>query len=193
MTTVKIIKYPTDDDWLRVKNDALLTANKVTTKIPDTKWKTKILASEHSPIRDLSFVWDWYDLPYWVSVHFVRHSIGISHFCQSQRNDILGTYDRNKAPQDSLVVHRCVANAQSIINISKVRLCKKASPETTHAWILFLKELYVVTPELVKLCVPTCIYRNGICPEFTSCGFFTTPKFRDRLMAYRVELGLENK
>ena len=54
------------------------------TKEPSSKWKKTILLSEHSPIRKLMFSWKWTNLPYWVSVHFVRHKFGIEHFVSTQ-------------------------------------------------------------------------------------------------------------
>lgn len=141
------------------------------TTTPSDKFLQKIIASEHSPIRSLQYIWEWTDLPSWVSVHLVRHHVGCTPFVQSQRNDRQDNYDRTAAPQNSPVLHREVANAQSIIDISKRRLCKLAAPETRYAWMLFLKELSLYAPDLVRACVPMCVYRNGLCPEvFKNCG-----------------------
>ena len=57
---------------------------------PTAAWKKKILLAEHSPIRLMQFAWKWSDLPYWVSVHIVRHKIGIEHFVSTQRTDRTG-------------------------------------------------------------------------------------------------------
>ena len=181
---VNIIKYPTEEDWLIVKNNALVTMGKHSEKLPDEAWKIKILKSEHSPIRSLQYIWEWENLPSWVSVHFVRHKIGIEHFVKSQRNDRQEDYDRKKAPQDYPVIHKCVANAQAIINISRVRLCNKASPETKYAWVAFIQELFKYSYELAQLCAPTCIYRNGICSEFESCGYNKTAIYKKQQEAY---------
>lgn len=184
---VNILKYPNDDDWLLVKNLALGTIGKTSDQYPDTEWKRKILISEHSPIRSLWYTWEWVDLKSWVSVHFVRHNVGIQHFVKSQRNDRQSDYDRNAARQDALVTHRCTANAQAIINISRKRLCSKASPETQFAWKEFIISLIGVTPEVVDLCVPECVYRNGICPEtFGSCGYNKTTNFKIQSGIYRM-------
>jgi hypothetical protein len=182
---VNLIKYPKDEDWLLTRNLALSTRRESTEKIPSGKLKSKFLASEHSPIRSLEFVWEWVDLPYWTSVHFVRHSIGITHFVSSQRNDVQKQYDRRKAPQDSPVNHTCFANAQSIINVSQARLCFTASTETREAWKLFLRSIENSNPELYKLCVPHCIYRNGICPElFSECRYNKSQAFQKELEEY---------
>jgi hypothetical protein len=182
---VKLIKYPTDEDWIIVRNNALITQRKYSNNIPSSKLKTKFLFSEHSPIRSLEFIWEWIDIPYWVSVHFVRHHVGATPFVSSQRNDIQHVYDRNDAPQNSLVNHREMANAQAILKISQPRLCLRASQETRDAWILFLNSIKDFAPELYLLCVRPCVYRNGICPEvFSPCGYNKTDKFQSELSDY---------
>ena len=152
-------------------------------KEPSSAWKRRILLSEHSPIRQMTFKWKWMNLKYWVSVHFVRHKIGIEHFVSTQRSDRTGV-NRDSMPQASLVNHECFANAQAIIFISRKRLCRQASPETTAAWKLVLEEIKKNEPELFSICVPECVYR-GFCPEFKPCGFSDTPAFQQALTAYR--------
>lgn len=184
---VQITDQPDHKEWASVKDSALTTVGLLTKNEPDSKWKSMILRSEHSPIRELIYKWKWLGLKSWVSVHFVRHHIGIEHFVKTQRSDRQKDtqYNRDNLPQGALVNHKCVANAQEIINISKKRLCFQASPETRTAWMLFLDSLD--EPELVKLCVPTCIYRNGICPEPKPCGYKKTDEFAKKLSQY-VEL-----
>lgn len=152
-------------------------------KEPSSSWKRKMLLAEHSPIRQLVVRWKWINIPYWVSVHFVRHKIGIEHFIKTQRTDRTGV-DRDDIPQGALVDHECIASAQAIITISRKRLCNQASPETREAWHLLLKTLYKKEPELVSACVPECVYR-GFCPELKSCGYCNTRSFEKRLEEYR--------
>ena len=187
---VNIIYTPTEEDWLRARNNALTTQRKQSDKIPSSELKKRMIISEHSPIRDLKVVWEWIDLPYWVSVHLTRHKIGIDHYVSSQRNDIQKLYDRRKASQDSPVNHRCSANFQAILNISRARLCLNASTETRAAWNLFLEELFDYEPELVGLCVKPCIYRNGICPEvFKPCGYNKTDHYKLYQKVYNNYIG----
>jgi hypothetical protein len=170
---------------LIARNNALATHRQESFKVPSSKLKTKLLFSEHSPIRTLEYIWEWKDLPYFVSVHFVRHHEGVTPFVSSQRNDIQHEYDRRKAPQDSPVNHRCVANAQAILNISKARCCFCASQETRDAWKMFLDTLQPLSPELVTLCVKPCVYRNGICSEvFSKCSFNKSSVFNVELQKY---------
>jgi hypothetical protein len=142
-----------------------------------------MLLCEHSPIRELTFDFKWRELKYWVSVHFIRHKIGIEHYVRSQRTDRTGI-DRNELSQDSLVEHRISVNAQAMINISRKRLCTNASKETREAWTAILETIKESEPELYSVCVPDCIYR-GWCYEYKSCGYYQTKEYQERLEKYR--------
>lgn len=182
---VKILTYPGDVEWLDARNDALSTRRQETNKVPSSKIKTKFILSEHSPIKELKIRWKWCDLPSWVSVHFVRHGLGITQFVSSQRNDMQNLYDRRKAPQDAPVDHRAVANFLEIMHISQKRLCLCASTETRQAWQMFLDAMQPIAPELHSCCVRPCVYRNGICPEvFSDCKFNKSKKFQEELEKY---------
>jgi len=152
---------------------------------PSARWKRRILLAEHSPIRKLLVNWKWSDLPYWVSVHFVRHKFGIEHFVSTQRTDRTGE-DRTVKNQDAPVEHECLANAAELMFISRRRLCAQASPETRAAWKLVVDELAKHEPELASCCVPECVYR-GFCPEFKSCGYVDTPAYAEAVKRYRGE------
>lgn len=182
MTKISFIEVLTK--WSSVLNAARTTSGKEPVeKVPSSVWKKKILLAEHSPIRLLLINWRWSDLRYWVSVHFVRHKIGIEHFVKTQRTDRTGiSHDRGDLTQDSPVNHECTANAQSLINISRKRLCSKASKETQEAWRMVLDNLS--EPELVSVCVKDCIYR-GYCYEMESCGYHKTDAFIRELKEYR--------
>lgn len=162
---VRILRTPTEEEWNLCKEITLGTIGKTTITPIDGEFKKKIILSEHSTIRPLNVIWEWENLPSWVSVHFVRHHVGCTPFVQTQRNDRQKKYDRCKAPQDAPVLHRETANFQSIMDISKLRLCLGAAPETRYAWQLFLSELAKYEPELVMACVPKCVYRGGLCTE----------------------------
>ena len=184
---VNIIKTPSDLDWIIARRNGRTTMGlPENPNIVSSQEKQKMFLSEHSPIRSLAYVWEWVGLPYWVSVHFTRHKIGIEHWVRSQRNDRQKSYDRNSAPQNALVAHGCTANAQAIINISKVRLCTQASTETAKAWMMLIQQLSMYEPELINLCVPSCVYRNGICPEvYGGCKYRETSHFVDVVSKYR--------
>lgn len=167
---VELIKYPTESDWQLCKTLTLNTiGKKYSGKEITSEWKTKILKAGHSPIRSLIFVFRL-EIPYWVSVHLVRHKIGVEHFVQSQRNDRQNQYDRETAPQGAMVSHCIMLNAESLITISHKRLCNQASKETREVVQEMCNQAVKVCPELDGLLVPMCIYRGGQCSEFFPCG-----------------------
>lgn len=164
---VELLKYPTAEDWQWVKTCTLNTVGKKSTKAPTEKWKRELLEAEHSPIREL-----WFGIkmtiPYWVSVHFVRHHIGVNHYVQTQRTDRTGV-DRNNLSQGEMVSHIMSVNAQELIFMSHKRLCKQASKETRKVMQLICSQVSQVCPELKELLVPMCKYRNGKCTEMFPC------------------------
>lgn len=147
---------------------------------PSDEWKRQMLLAEHSPIRLLTFRWTWVDLKSWVSVHFVRHKIGIEHWVRTQRLDRTGV-DRDDKPQSAPVEHMCSANVQALITISRKRMCHKASAETQQAWYEVIQEIKLIDPIVARACVPECVYR-GFCPEIKGCGSYTNEfqKIRER-------------
>lgn len=176
MTTCDLIGIK--GTWNDVLNSARTTVGKEEIdKSPSSQWKKQILLAEHSPIRQLIIKSKWSDLKYWVSVHLVRHWLGIIHWVRTQRSDRTGI-ERDELPQGTLVSHEIEANAQAIINISRKRLCGCASKETRDAWQSFLNTFMHSEPELYSVCVPECCYRNGLCPEMKTCGFNKTDAFK---------------
>lgn len=167
---VEIKKHPTDEDWAWCKYCTLNTIGKQIMNVPNDEWKHKLIGAEHSPLREL-----WFGIhmviPYWISVHFVRHHIGVNHYVQSQRNDRQDKYDRNKAPQDELVSHVMSINAQELIFMAHKRLCHQASPETRAVMQEIVKQVVEVNPEFKDYLVPLCKYRGGVCTEFYPCGY----------------------
>lgn len=170
--------------WRDAADSANTTVNREAgTKEPSSQWKRRMLLCEHSPIRQLVFKFKWYDIKYWVSVHFVRHKIGIEHWVRTQREDRTGN-GRDELQQGNAVEHEFAANAQAMINISRKRLCNQASKETREAWQAVLESIREAEPELFGACVPDCVYR-GWCYEFKSCGFHRSEQFGKRLAEYR--------
>lgn len=172
------------DEWSKVKRSARTTISREGEgTYPSDSWKKNILLAEHSPIRKIKFSWKWTGLKSWVSVHFVRHWLGILHWVTTQRVDRTGV-DRDKSPQDTPVEHECEANAQALINISRRRLCSQASPETRKAWQEVKVEVEKNDPILASVMVKECIYR-GFCPELYPCGYSETEAYKRELEEYR--------
>jgi len=147
-----------------------LTGNIVSLKT----WK-KWLWAEHSMIRVFLLSVEIIDIPSYASVHLVRHHIGVEPFVRSQRSTAMNPvdYDRRKAPQDALVNHTMILNPQSLINISRKRLCNKADIATRQVWQEVLEVIrrhdnpYVAA--IADVMMPNCDYR-GKCYEIVPCG-----------------------
>lgn len=77
----------------------------------------------------------------------------------------------------------CV-NAQSLIDMAKLRLCSQASEGTRIVFRAVKEKISEVDPDLAQMMVPKCIYRGSICGEPRCCGFNGTPKFREELKQY---------
>ena len=173
---VEILKYPTEEDWMWCKTCTLNTVGKVSTKLPTDEWKIKLVQSEHSPLREL-----WFGIrmtiPSYVSVHFVRHHIGVNHYVQSQRNDRQSNYDRTKAPQDAMVSHIMSVNAQELVFMTHKRLCGQADSYTRKVMQEIVRQVVAINPEFQDVLVPLCRYRNGKCTEFNCCGL--NKKYQD--------------
>lgn len=167
---VEILRYPTDDDWMRCKMLALNTVGKKAVNAPLPQWKRDILTAEHSPIRTLMFTIRM-EIPYYVSVHFCRHKFGVEHYVTSQRNDRQDKYDRDSARQDSTVTHIMDINAAELIAMSHKRLCGNADQKTRDVMFKICEKVAELCPEFRGLLNPTCMYLKR-CPEMVSCGFY---------------------
>ena len=174
------------DCWQEIKDSTMTTIGKNTGRYPDSDWKLKLLISEHSPIRRLRIKWKWEAIKSWVSVHFVRHKIGIEHQVSTRRTDRTGI-NRDELRQDELVNHEIDANAQAVINISRKRMCFQASKETREEWFKVVNAIKDVEQELYITCVPECVYRCG-CSEVFPCNFFD----RFKIEAIRQNIDITN-
>ena len=168
---IALLNAPTDDDWMGVKERALVTVGKHAVNPPTSEWKHAILKARHSPIRYLRYSFLLEGIPSWVSVHLVRHHVGCQPYVKSQRNDRQSDYDRTKAPQDAPVDMIWDLNAESLMIVANKRLCGQASNETRRIVkaMCLLAEQH--TPELKGLLVPMCVKEHG-CAEMKPCGFW---------------------
>ena len=122
---------------------------------------------EHSPARTQIFWIEMHGISSFVSVHLVRHKIGVEHFVQSMRDDTRGKGDENRYTP---VLHSMLINAQSLINLSRKRLCNNAHRETVAVMQAVKLAVGGEDPALAKYMVPECVYRGGICHEIKPCG-----------------------
>lgn len=156
--------------WSLVFDAARATQGKfVSHKEPTDEWKRKMMRSPHSPIRCLQYFIQM-RIPYFVSVHLVRHKIGIETFVGSQRNDRQDKYDRRAARQDTPVLHSILVNADALRFISRRRLCMQAATETRTAWKAVVDAVGKIDPIVAEFCKPECWWCGGRCPELRPCG-----------------------
>ena len=126
----------------------------------------RLYAMEHSPIRTQLFAVEMVGIPNFVSVHFVRHKVGVEHYVQTMRTDRGADEIANRLTPTN---HLMIANAQALINMARKRLCHKASPETRETMAQIRTEIDRVDPALGSVMVPECYYRGFICHERTMC------------------------
>ena len=144
-----------------------------------------MLLAEHSPIRTKEYDIDIMGCRTWVFGHLVRHFMGWIPFIHSQREDRRKeVVKRDDLPQGSLNDGSFAANAQALINISRKRLCRKASPETKEAWIEVREKIREIDPVMADKMVPDCVYR-GHCYELESCGYCGRAAWKTELEIYR--------
>lgn len=167
---VEMLKAPTEQDWLWCKQCTINTMGFKNVKTPvDERWKRKLIKSEHSPLRELWFGFRL-TIPYWVSVHIVRHHIGCNHYVSTQRDDRTnGDIPRGEKPQGEMVSHILSINAQELVQFMHKRLCNQASEETRLVARMIRDEVIKKNPEFASILVPLCAYRNGLCTEFFPC------------------------
>lgn len=163
---INIIRYPQEDDWKRALLLARETQGKEGDKTPSFEWKKKLINSEHSPLRTLMFTIEMKDIPYYNSVHFVRHKFGVEHYVKSQRSNPNREIEQQNAP----VNHIMDINAQALIFMARKRMCYKADDTTRHIMNMIVAEVVKLCPEFSLYLVPECIYRGGVCHEFKPCG-----------------------
>lgn len=168
--SVKLIKSPTEEDWLFCKRCTLNTVGLKPKGAPDFKWKKKLLHCEHSPIRTLWFGFEL-EIPYYCSNHLVRHKIGCEHFVQSQRDDRQRTESipRAEKPQGEFVTHVLYINAQELMFFMRKRLCSQADLTTQKIARLMRDEVLKVAPEFDGELVPACEYQHE-CREMFPCA-----------------------
>lgn len=76
-------------------------------------------------------------------------------------------------------------NAQSLIDIAKLRLCTGcASKETVIVFKEIKNQISQIDSDLAAMMVRKCVYRNGLCGEMRCCGFNSTPAFEVELRDY---------
>lgn len=191
--------------WSRALNAARRTIGKPPlNKEPSDNWRKMVIMAEHSPIKLVEYLISFKDLRQWVGVHLLRHEHMLP-FIHSQRVDRREDIDSLTEKVMSIIEEDVksdesfnkrdylfqgepndqdfVVNAQTLINISRKRLCHCASKETREAWVAVKEAIKEFDPIMASFMVPNCIYRSR-CPEMNTCGYYKTDKFKKELDEY---------
>lgn len=124
-------------------------------------------ACMHSPMRTQMYWLEWEDIPTFVSVHFVRHTIAWQPFVRSNRED-RASHTGDKGRWES-VNTSVLCNAESLINVAAKRLCYQASKETRELMEMTREAVRPIDFDLYYRMVPMCI-KDRVCREKKSCG-----------------------
>ena len=172
------------------------------------KFKIQSCIAEHSQIKLVQYRISFKDLRQWVGVHILRHPYLLP-FIHSQRVDrredidkmvdkVMGIIeddiknDPNFNKRDYLFQGEendqdFYVNAQTLINISRKRLCMCASKETREAWEMVKEAIVKIDPEVAHCMVKNCVYRSR-CPEMhPACQYWKTEKFKEEYEKYWSE------
>ena len=194
-----------ETSWSRALNAARRTIGKPSlNKEPSDNWRKMVIMAEHSPIKLVEYLISFKDLRQWVGVHLLRHEHMLP-FIHSQRVDrredidslterVMSIIEEDVKSDESFNKRDYlfqgepndqdfVVNAQTLINISRKRLCHCASKETREAWVAVKEAIKEFDPIMASFMVPNCIYR-GRCPEMNTCGYYKTDKFKKELDEY---------
>lgn len=194
-----------ETSWKRALNAARRTVGKEPIdKEPSREFKLMSLMAEHAQIKLVEYRISFTDLRQWVGVHLLRHPFVIP-MIHSQRvdrrndidalvddimsvisNDVKESEGFNKRDylfQGEVNDQDFYVNAQTLINISRKRLCSCASAETRYAWQIVKDAIAEIDPEMASVMVRQCVYR-GRCPEKKCCGYYKTEAFKKELDNY---------
>ncbi|MGL4253409.1 MAG: hypothetical protein ACRCR2_05105 [Fusobacteriaceae bacterium] len=161
------------------------------TKEVTNSYMRKLYMCEHSPIRIQQYLIKVTNIPYSIAMHFVRHKFGVEPFISTSRDDRINTDEQPTRDRDLLPVNmELMVNPQSIINISRKRLCHCAHINTVKVWNEIVKVLSQINEPLGMSAVPDCIYR-GHCYEHKTCGYHNSEHFKNQLSSYRE--GINNR
>lgn len=131
-----------------------------------------LYACEHSPVRTQMFWVEMQSIPSFVSVHLVRHKVGVEHFVRSLRDDRGGKGDEGR---DTPVNHAMLINAAALIHMARKRLCASSHVRTREVMQAICDRMAEVDPALAACLIPECEYRGGFCHELKSCGRYPRP------------------
>lgn len=168
---IKLLYYPSEDDWAECRRRALVTIGKGRAKPdpPFPEWRHRILEARHSPIRYLRYSFLLMGIPSNIATHLARHKHADPNI-ESLRNDRQGWIDGDEAPRKTPVDMILDVSAEELMVIANKRLCRKAAGKTQEVVREMCRLAQEATPEFEGLLVPMCEYHGGVCHEMKPCG-----------------------
>lgn len=182
---IKIIVEKFDVDWKEIKNLCRGTIGMQDSKLePNDIWKRKLLVAEHSVLRHSLITIKIENIPFAIMGHLVRHSVGVTPYVRTSREDRTGIKREERSQMDTVDM-RMDLNIQSLINISRKRLCNQADQLTRTIWGKVVLEIAKYDEIIAWACVPEGMYRCGCSETFGHCNmcnnFIINMPFDDRI------------
>lgn len=147
--------------------DEVVAAASATVHGKTVRKVSAMFGARHSPIRARIFKVALDAIPTCVSVHFVRHKVGVEHFVSSNRPDRGGD---SEADRWTPVKHDMIVNANALIEMAERRLCYKAMDATREVFEAIRYAIGHICPETANVMVPACVRQGGMCFEHPTCG-----------------------
>lgn len=156
-------------NWKAIKDACMQTIGKEGGENePPKEWKRKLLICKHSPIRRSLISIKWDEIPSYVSTHFCRHSVGVTPYVQTSREDRTGV-PRNERKQTDDVSMQMDMNIQALLNIMEKRLCMCSDKNTIKYAKGLLEAIKEYDEDIYWACVPSGIAHGGCTEPFSNC------------------------
>ena len=159
-------------DWFAIKDACMQTIGKEAVAEPSSEWKRKLLICRHSPIRRSLISVKWEEIPSYVSTHFCRHSVGVTPYVSTSREDRTGV-PREERKQTDMVSMQMDINIQSLFNIMEKRLCKCSDINTIKYAKGLAEAIKEYDEDIYWACVPQCVRCGGCVEPFSNCNFYS--------------------
>lgn len=159
-------------DWFAIKDACMQTIGKEAVAEPSSEWKRKLLICRHSPIRRSLISVKWEEIPSYVSTHFCRHSVGVTPYVSTSREDRTGV-PREERKQTDMVSMQLDLNIQSLFNIMEKRLCKCSDINTIKYAKGLAEAIKEYDEDIFWACLPQCVRCGGCVEPFSNCNFYS--------------------
>lgn len=194
-------QYNLDEMWREARMSARQTVGLGDlSKDVTEKFKRDMIASKHSPIREIRFRLNFNNIPTYTAQQYSRHRIAtvyedyflienvnptdIEPYVRTQRSDRNNGVERGS--QSAPVFMSFTTNVQGLIDMSHKRLCFLAEKPARSRWEVAKQLIGVHEPLVSMAMVPTCV-ACGFCPESAACPirYDESGHFQRSIMKFR--------